>query len=308
MNTTLRQDLDGYLALRRALGFKLAGEEKLLTQFISYLHERGAETITAQAALEWAVLPAASPNRHARRLSVVRRFAAHLRASDPQAEVPPAGLLRGGNRRAAPYAYHDGDIAAIAAAAETLRYPLLTATYKALTGLLRVTGLRIGEALHLDDRDFDARRGLLVVRDTKFGKTRLVPLHASTVTALRRYIATREELRPRTSTTALFVNVSGGRLGIRSVHYAWPLLTARAGLQPQPGSRRPRVYDLRHAFAVRTLLDWYRDGADVAALLPRLSTYMGHTDPKHTYWYLAAAPELLALAAARPDARTGGTP
>jgi integrase/recombinase XerD len=310
MNTpaSLRRDLDSYLELRRSLGFKLRGEEQLLAQFISYLGEQGTETITVQAALDWAVLPGkASPRWHARRLSAVRMFASHLHASDPRTEVPPPGLLRGGNRRPAPYAYADSDIAALAAAADTFRYPLLRLTYKALTGLLWVTGLRISEALTLDDRDLDTSRGLLTVRDTKFGKTRLIPLHPSTVTALRGYITRRDQIRPRTATTALFVNVSGGRLGIRSVHYAWPLLAARAGLESLPGARRPRAYDVRHAFAVRTLLGWYRSGADVPALLPRLSTYMGHTDPKHTYWYLSASPELLSLAAARLGAHLGGT-
>jgi integrase len=302
MNTPLHGELDRYLALRRALGFKLEGEGRLLHGFVSYLAGRGETAVTVQAALDWAVIPQASAYRHARRLSTVRRFAAHLRATGHQAEVPPPGLLRGGRQRATPYSFADGDITALIAAAGTLRYPLLRATYKALIPLLWVTGLRIGEALALNDPGLDAGSGMLTVRDTKFGKTRIVPLHPSTVSALRLYMSARDGLRPRTGSPALFVNVSGGRLGIKSVDYAWPLLAARAGLKGHS-----RVYDVRHAFAVRTLLGWYRSGADVPAMLPRLSTYMGHTDPKHTYWYLTGTPELLGLAAARLDARREGT-
>jgi len=238
---------------------------------------------------------------------MARRFAAHLQACDPRVEVPPPGLIRGGSQRATPYLYADAEIAALVQAAATLRTPLLTATYQALIGLLWVTGLRIGEAVRLDDRDITSQ-GELLIRDTKFGKTRLVPLHATAVAALHDYQRRRDQLRPRTSTAAVFVNISGARLGVRSVHYTWPLLVQRAGLAPRSASCRPPPHDLRHSFAVRTMIEWYRQDADVPALLPRLSTYLGHTDPKHTYWYLSAAPELLGLAAARLTTHLGGTP
>jgi integrase/recombinase XerD len=307
VSQSLRTDLEQYLALRRALGFKLEGEGRLLEQFIAYLDDHNLHTVTAENAVNWATLPAvASPRWHARRLSMARRFAEYLAARDSSVQVPPTGLIRGGRSRATPYLYADADFAAMVQAATTLRTRLLTITYQTLIGLLRVTGLRIGEALHLDDQDIDAQRELLTVRQGKFGKSRLVPLHPDTIAALATYQRCRDQLRPHGDTSALFVNISGARLGVKSVHYTWPLLVQRADLEPRPTSRRPRVHDVRHSFAVRTLLEWYRQDADVRALLPRLSTYMGHTDPKHTYWYLSAAPELLGLAAARLTAHMEG--
>jgi integrase/recombinase XerD len=304
----LQIELEQYLALRRALGFKLDGEGRLLSQFVAHIEDREARSVTAEDAIEWATLPAhASPRWHARRLSMARRFAIYLNARDPSVQIPPPGLIRGGRSRATPYLYTDIEIASMIQAATTLRTPLLTATYQALIGLLRVTGLRIGEAVRLDDRDLDAQRELLTVRQSKFGKSRLVPLHPATIAALAGYQRRREQLRPHADTFALFVNISGARLGVKSVHYTWPLLVQRAGLAPRSASCRPRVHDLRHSFAVHTLLEWYRQDADVRMLLPRLSTYLGHTDPKHTYWYLSAAPELLGLAAARLTAHMEGT-
>jgi len=304
----LRIELEQYLALRRALGFKLEGEGRLLSQFVAYLDDHEARSITIEDAIGWATRPAqASPRWHAKRLSMARRFAAYLNARDPSVQIPPPGLIRSGRSRATPYLYADAEITALVQAATTLRTPLLTATYQALIRMLWVTGLRIGEAVRLDDGDVDTRRELLTVRQTKFGKSRLVPLHPATMAALASYQRRRDQLRPHANTTALLVNISGARLGVRSVHYTWPLLVQRAGLAPRSVSCRPRVHDLRHGFAVRTLLQWYRQDADVRALLPRLSTYLGHTDPKHTYWYLSAAPELLGLAAARLTAHIEGT-
>jgi integrase/recombinase XerD len=301
-------ELEQYLALQRALGFKLEGEGRLLSQFVAYLEDHEAPSITVEGVIGWARLPAqASPRWHAKRLSMARRFAAYLNARDPSVQIPPPGLIRSGRSRATPYLYTDVEITAVVQAATMLRTPLLTATYQTLIRLLWVTGLRIGEAVRLDDGDVDARRELLTVRQSKFGKSRLVPLHPATTAALAGYQRRRDQLRPHANTTALFVNISGARLGVRSVHYTWPLLVQRAGLQPRSASCRPRVHDLRHSFAVRTLLRWYRQDADVRALLPRLSTYLGHTDPKHTYWYLSAAPELLGLAAARLTAHMEGT-
>ena len=296
----LRPALAGYLDLRRGLGFKLDRDAKLLDQFISYLAETGAATVTAADALAWATLPAcASPGWLAFRMSVVRGFAAYLHTIDPATEVPPRGLLPGGTRRAVPYLYSAADIAALLTQAERLRTPLRTATIQTLIGLLVVTGMRIGEALGLDDGDFDAGQGMLIVRHAKFGKHRLLPLHPTTVTALQRYRQMRDQAFPRPVSEALLVSSAGDRLRYVNVSETFVKLARRAGLAARPGGCRPRPHDLRHSFAVATLLDWYRDGGDVAARLPLLSAYLGHAEPAGTYWYLHAAPELLAEAARR---------
>jgi len=298
--TALRQALAGYLDLRRGMGFKLDRDAKLLAQFISYLDQAGAATVTAADALAWATLPAgASPGWLAFRLSVARGFAAYLHTLDPAAETIPAGLLPGGTHRAVPYLYSAADIAALLAQAERLRTPLRTATIQTLIGLLAVTGMRAGEALGLDGGDFDAGQGTLLVRHAKFGKQRLLPLHPTTVTALQFYQRIRDQVFPRPRSEALLVSSTGARLRYVNVSQTFVTLARRAGLAARPGGGRPRPHDLRHSFAVASLLDWYRDGGDVAARLPLLSAYLGHVEPANTYWYLHAAPELLAEAARR---------
>jgi integrase/recombinase XerD len=307
--TGLRQALAGYLDLRRGMGFKLDRDARLLAQFISYLEQAGKVTVTAADALAWATSPAdASPGWLAFRMSVVRGFAAYLHTLDPAAEIIPPGLLPGGSHRAVPYLYSAADIAALLAQAEKLRTPLRTATIQTLIGLLAVTGMRIGEALALDDGDFDPGQGMLIVRHAKFGKQRLLPLHPTTVTALQSYRRLRGQVFPRPSSDALLVSSTGGRLRYVNVSQTFVTLARRAGLAARSGDCRPRPHDLRHSFAVATLLDWYRDGGDVAARLPLLSAYLGHVEPANTYWYLHAAPELLAEAARRLGPGPGARP
>jgi integrase/recombinase XerD len=305
----LRAELDDYLAIRRALGFKLRRAGLLLADFVGYMEANGIDTITTDAAFAWASLPPnGSSDWWGYRLSVVRAFARHLHALDPAHEVPPAGLLPARTHRATPYLYSDADIAALMGAARQLRSPLRAATFETLVGLLAVTGLRIGEALRLDRDDVDPAGGVLRIRETKFGKSREVPLHPSTVEALAAYTRRRDELCPRPREQGFFVSTAGTRLLYCNAHLAWLDLVRRAGLQPRSAKCRPRPHDLRHSFAVRTLLGWYRAGADVAAHMPLLSTYLGHVHPGNTYWYLSAAPELLTLVAARLDAAQQARP
>jgi integrase/recombinase XerD len=306
----LPQALADYLRIRRALGFKLDQAERLLAQFVAYLHDHNAEVPTIEDALAWARLPADATSRWwAHRLSTVRRFAAYLHALDPRVEVPPPGLIRRGPRRAIPYLYSAADIGALVDAAAMLPRPLGAATYQTLIGLLAVSGMRVGEAIRLDRDDLHADHdGLLTVRHSKFGKSRLVPLHPSTVTALRDYLQVRDELLPAPASPALLLSTTGTRLGYNNVWRTFHRLVRQVGISARSASCQPRIHDLRHSFAVATMLDWYARGADVPALLPRLSTYLGHADPKHTYWYLQAAPELLALAAHRLDAHLAGWP
>ena len=305
--SALRAALADYLTMRRALGYRLERAEKLLAQFVSHLEQADQERVTIEGALAWALLPAGgSPGWWGQRLSVVRGFASYLATIDPAHEVPPADLLPARTGRATPYIYTDQEIAALMAAAEILRFPLRALTFRTLVGLLAVTGLRVGEAIRLDRGDLDPGAGLLTVRDSKFGKSREVPLQHSSVAALDDYLARRDELHPRPVAPALFISLAGTRLLYCNVHWTFLQLVRRAGLGPRSASCRPRPHDLRHTFAVRTVLDWYRSGADVQAYLPRLSTYLGHVNPSATYWYLSAAPELLARAGERLERHLRG--
>lgn len=240
--SALRSALADYLELRRSLGYKLARPEKLLDQFITYLDNVGADTVTVDHALEWARLPGGAPNWAASRLSVVRGFATYLRTVDPTAEVPATDLLAWQPRRASPYLYSDHEVRALMAATRTLRFPLRSATYETLIGLLAVTGMRVGEAIRLDLGDFDPLAGTLLVRWTKFDKTRELPLHPSTVAALRAY-TTRPDRPQPAPTPALFISAAGTRLLYRNVHSTFTLLRDHAGLRARSAACRPRVHD-----------------------------------------------------------------
>jgi integrase/recombinase XerD len=296
------RQLEDYLALRRAMGFKLERHAQLLGQFVDYLAAQHVAALTVEHALAWASAPGSADVRWwAARLSMVRGFAGYLHALDPGHQIPPPGLLPHRARRVVPYLYTDHEINALITAATALALPLRAATYQTLVGLLAVTGMRVGEAIRLDRADFDAQAGVLTVRGAKFGKSRQLPLHPTTTARLGAYLDLRDRLCSRPVTAALLLSTRGHRLRYERLWQTFHRLVGQAGLQPRAPGCVPRIHDLRHTFAVTTLLGWYRDGADVPALLPRLSTYLGHADPKHTYWYLSAAPELLALAAARLD-------
>jgi integrase/recombinase XerD len=304
----LRQALADYLRIRRALGYKLERAEKLLLQYLKYLDALGAETVTIANAVAWAMLPAAGKDGHwwAFRLSAVRGFARYLHALDDTHEVPPADVLPNRVHRAIPYLYSQGEILALMAATSALRFPLRQATYRTLIGLLAVTGMRVGEAIRLDRSDLDLHHTVLTVRGTKFGKSRELPVHASTVEALRAYLRLRDHLCPEPVTDAVLISPAGTRLLYCNVHSTFRELRRRTGLAARSAACRPRIHDVRHTFAVRTLLVWYRAGVEVQPRLPLLSTYLGHVHPKDTYWYLTAAPELLQLAADRLQHSEGG--
>jgi integrase len=301
----LRESLAEYLAVRRALGYKLEGTERLLRQFLDYLDATGADRITVEHALGWATLPGAGEHWHAMRLGAVRGFARYVHEVDPRVEVPAADLLPDRPRRAVPYLYTDEQILGLIDAAGTLRSAHKTATFRTLFGLLIVTGMRIGEAIALDRADFDAYLGTLIVRHGKFGKSRELPLHPTATSALTRYLARRDRPRPAGPTEALLLSTVGTRLWVSDVETAFRALRARAGILPRSAACRPRLHDMRHSFAVRTLLDAYRADGDPAPRIAALSTYLGHVDPGKTYWYLQAAPELMALAGQRLERHLG---
>lgn len=301
--------LADYLALRRSLGYRLERAGKLLAQFTAFLEARGEETITIETALVWATLPiVGGPRWLAMRLSVVRGFAAHLHAFDPANELIPGELLRDRSRRATPYLYTDAEIVSLMEAASILRTPFGTATYATLIGLLAVTGLRVGEAIRLDRGDFDELAGTLTIRMSKFGKSRLVPVHPTTVAALRDYLDRPDRPHCERRSEAVFASSAGTRLRYCVVNRIFLRLARRARLQPRSPGCRPRLHDFRHSFAVASVLDAYRADLDVAARLPVLSTYLGHVNPAATYWYLSAAPELLAAAGERLERHLGTRP
>jgi integrase/recombinase XerD len=296
----LNQAVEDYLTTRRALGFKLERHGRLLPHLVGYLERAGAATVTTELALAWATQSEGHPDESAKRLSVARGFARYLQTLDSNAEVPAADLLARQQRRASPYLYSDADVVALMAATSTLRFPLRSATYRTLIGLLAVTGMRVGEAIGLvrDDLDWSHRR--LIIREGKFGASRELPLHPSTLDALEMYAQLRDQCWPQPR-SPFFISLAGTRLIHENVHWTFRRLVRHVGLQARSASCRPRIHDLRHTFAVNTLIDWYRSGVDVAAWMPRLSTYLGHAAPAWTYWYLSATPELLSLAAARLD-------
>lgn len=308
--TPIRERAEEYLAMRRALGFKLTTFGQMLEGLVGYLEARDLNVITAEAALDWATATPRSTDqvRWARRMMVARIFARHMAVLDPATEVPRADVLPHHYRRITPHLYSPEQLDALLRAADGLHPPLRALTWRTFLSLLAVTGLRTSEACRLDRDDLDFDDGLLTVRDGKYGKARQLPLHPSTVAALRDYLRQRDRLAGVLASPAVFVSGHGTRLDHQNIPRTFAGLVQVAGITVPTGQRRPRLHDFRHSLAVATLLDWYGDGGDVQAQLPLLSTWLGHVDPKATYWYLTATPELLGLAAERLEHAFGGRP
>jgi integrase/recombinase XerD len=301
---SLEQALNDYLRIRRSLGFLLREPETSLRDFVAFSKANGASYITTELALNWATQPKnAQPSTWAWRLGMVRRFALWLSASEPRTEIPPVGLLPHRYRRKPPHIYSDEEIEKLLRQTQQLPSPkgLRARTYTTLFGLLVVTGMRINEALHLDGPDVDLNPGILHIRRTKFGKSRFVPIHPSTVHALEKYAEVRDRIFPAPSTPAFFVSERGRRITEWMARYTFAKLSQQIGLRSSAKGhgRGPRLHDMRHRFAARTLIHWYRAGLDVERELPKLTTYLGHVHVNDTYWYLEAVPELLQLATDR---------
>lgn len=301
-----------YLVARRAHGFKAEREEWLLSTFVSFLKAKRSAFVTTKHALEWAKQPAhAHPMWWASKLSSVRVFAKHVHLIDHRHEIPPRDLLpRGKSRRTTPSIYSPEEIARLLQAARDMQSRLTAgqafrrATYETLFGLIAATGMRVGEAIRLDGGDIDWRNQLIVVRESKFRKSREVLLHDSVIRVLRRYAKERDRVHPRSRSTSFFVSLVGTRLIYNNVHRTFARLLRHAGIS----RAKARVHDLRHTFVVRTILRWHREGADVDARMPALSTYLGHRSPSSTYWYLTAAPELMALIGRKVERALGEIP
>lgn len=302
--SALADHVEDYLRLRRALGYKLERAGHVLPELVAFLEAAGSPTLTIDLAISFARLPAnARPTHWAARLTVVRGFARYLQTVDPATEVPPAAVFPARRHRPAPYLWSGADIGRLLDGARALRPPLRAATYEALFGLLAVSGMRVGEAVGLDRDDVDFGTGVITIRHAKFDRPRLVPLHATTTAALRAYATERGRLCPAPRSTAFFVSGAGTRVNRSAVAKVLRQITTAMGLRG--ATVRPTPHQLRHSFAVRTLIDWQRSGLRVEEHLAILSTYLGHVSPADTYWYLSASPELMGLAAERLDARFG---
>jgi integrase/recombinase XerD len=305
---SVRNAIEDYIALRRSLGFKLHGMATSLGKFASFLEQKEAPYITTALALEWAMQTVDHPpSRWAQRLGFVRVFARHWSATDPRTEIPPVGLLPFRARRARPYLYTEQEIQRLLTAAKSLSSSsgLRPWTYNCLFGLLAVSGLRISEAIKLERQDVDFHQELLTIRQTKFNKSRLIPLHTSTRDVLTEYAEHRDRLVPSPRSSCFLLNDCGRCLERSTVLRTFHDLSRQIGLRGPSDHTGPRIHDFRHRFALNTLIQWYRAGEDIERRLPVLSTFLGHTHVADTYWYLSVHPELMGLATSRLEQRWG---
>jgi integrase/recombinase XerD len=307
---TLRASLQDYLAMRRGLGFKLRDAGVELLDFVSFMERRHAAHITTRLALEWAQKPkSVLPPTWAKRLSWVRSFARYRSAIDSGTQIPPDGLLPFHPKRARPYLYSEEEINGLLRASLKMpcryeRGALRPWVYYCLFGLLSVSGLRLSEARNLELQDIDLDAAVLTIRRSKFDKTRLVPLHASTSKVLEKYIARRRRhwMGQRVSSN-LFLSSRGHRLDYADIHRTFYALSRQIGLRGASDSRGPRLHDMRHVFATNTLVQWYRSGQEPETRLPLLSAYLGHVHVADTHWYLEGSPELMREAMRRLEKR-----
>jgi integrase/recombinase XerD len=310
--SALRERFRDYLALRRGLGFRLVEAECYLRNFCSFMEQEGATVLTSNLALRWAMTPAsARPTTWAARLTVIRQFARYLKGFEPATEIPGTRLLPFRPKRCQPYLYSQEEIEGLMAAARSMpsRQALKPYTVATLIGLLAVTGMRVNEALSVHRVDVDLESGVITIRGSKFCKSRLVPLHSSTVRALREYAARRDLcLAKRWSRGPYFLLTGrGAKFAVSQVHLAFDAISRTVGLRTPQMRRGPRLHDFRHGFATETLLRWSRAGAEIEREMPTLPTYLGHSNIADTYWYLSAHPELLKHAALRLERRWGGS-
>src|SRR4051795_12725486 len=312
--STLREAAEQYLQLRRDLGSKLCETGRLLQSFLAFAEREGASHVTTDLAFRWAQQPAGvQPATWALRLQVVRRFALWLSAADRRTEVPPPGLLPGRYVRRRPYIYSDAEIRDLVRAAGQLASAagLKGRTYATLFGLLAVTGMRVSEVVSLDREDSDLDEGILRIRRTKFGKSRLVRAHDPPRQVLAEYARERDRIVRRPAAPAFFLSEGGDRVAACAARFNFAKVSREVGLRAPTAGRQgrgPRLHDMRHRFAVCTLLRWYRAGLDVEREIPKLATYLGHVHVNETYWYLEAVPELLELAARRLESPKEGEP
>ena len=304
----LQDCLEGYLALRQALGYKLRTHRSSLKDFVQFASAKKATTITTKLALAWAMKPdGANPKWWAYRLRMVHHFALYVRGRDHSTEVPPLKLLPYSQQRPKPYIYSEKEISRLIAAAKALpcRKEVRGATYSTLFGLIWVTGLRISEALTLDREDVDLINQLLTIRNAKFGKSRLVPVHVSTANVLAHYARCRDQTFPNAQSPSFFLSSIGTRPTTAIAQLTFRQLCFKIGVRDAIHGKGPRIHDMRHSFAVNSLVDIYNRDCDIEQAVDALSFYMGHVGPSSTYWYFSAVPKLLELARNRLERKRG---
>ncbi len=299
---TLTAEVEAYLNDRRHLGFSLNREGLQLLAFARFADAQGVEGhLTEALAIAWAQHGQPKRLTCARRLDIVRRFAQYRLPFDARTEIPATGLFGPSTRRLTPHVYDAREIEAlvVAAAALPCAKGLRGATYATFFGLLAAAGLRLSEALWLQRTEVDLTGGLLTLTHTKFHRTRLVPLHASTTEALTQYALLRDRLIPVPLENRFFLSARGVGLDARTVEYTFDRLRRQLGWRPRGQHPAPRLQDLRHSFICHRLLAWYRQGVDINHAILALATYVGHAEVTETYWYITGIPELLAIAAQR---------
>lgn len=307
--TRLSKAVDYYLTMRHQLGFKLKNTKYVLNGFAAYLQSKKASYITSKLALEFAMQNRnSSPSQWAARLVIIRRFALHMHAMDPRTEVPPQHLLPYSYHRRSPYIYSNNDIIKLLDACKNVRpkNPLYSQTYYTLLGLIAVTGMRTSEALTLNRESVDMTLGIITIRESKFRKSRKIPIHSSVVKMLKKYADHRDRYLSKQRLPYFFLTIRGCGVGIQYFEKNFVKICILAGLRKQGKPGGPRIIDLRHTFAVQTLIKCYQDGLNVDAVIPILSRYLGHDNPVHTYWYLTGTPELLNLINTRLEKKFGG--
>ena len=300
----LRTTLEDYLIIRRSLGFKLCSAGRLLYKFVLFAEQEGASFITRDLALRWAIQPKnVLQSTRAERFGILSRFARYVSSIDPRTETLPQDLLPYRYQRRTPYIYSDNEISLLIESAQQLpsKIGLRPYTYSTLFGLIAVTGMRISEAIHLNRENVDLTHSVITIYQTKFGKNRLVPVHPSTRHVLQQYEVKRDQVFPHPKSLSFFVSDCGNRLTGSTVRWTFVKVSCWIGLRKPSKSHGhgPCLHELRHAFAVRTILNWYRAGLDVEREIPKLATYLGHAHVNDTYWYLQAVPELMQLATMR---------
>jgi len=303
---SLTTSLHEYIKVRRSLGYQLKESERYLKKFIKYLKKKGSQYITVKLTLEWATLPQNVKRSYwSRRLSIVRLFAQYRMAEDRRTEVPPSCLLSQQPNRATPYIYSEKEIKQLLEACQLLSSRgLRHHTYFTFFGLMAVTGCRISELISLNRDDIDVKNNWIIIHNSKFNKSRLLPLHQTTIHQLKKYNKIRDQF-PVDDINAFFLSDRGRRITEWSARYVFIKISKQIGLRDPLDSNGPRIHDIRHSFAVKTLLDWYRKGINIDKKIALLSTYLGHKKPTDTYWYVTGTPELLAQATTRLEKNIG---
>jgi integrase len=302
MTATMKHLVQEYLDERRGLGFALEVPGSQLMAFAHFADALGHRgPLTCQLITSWARDEAkrATPLTWARRLGIIRPFAAHRARVEPGTYVPEANTFGRSRRRLAPHLYTDQEIVDLLAVASRLKGTMRPATYRVLFGLIAATALRVSEALRLECADVDLDAGMLTVRQTKFAKSRLVPLHPTTIRALKHYLAIRQRHLPTVSDGPFLASAKGTALARSTVHRVFAQLRDQLGWTARGSHAVPRIHDLRHTFICRRVQLWREHGTDIDNAMEALSTYVGHAKVSDTYWYLTAAPDLMSVAGRR---------